>query len=199
MSHPAILTSGLAGSVGLCFDIIGAFFLARSFVFKRPAEAIVETRSFMDGSPYPLRSITQQSVEARAGFLFLFLGFTGQFVTYTTWLTIGPDRRPLWIVGGAAVVFLMAHQVVLRRGRSRSRQRVAKEWGEAAVKNLKDAISTNDDSRIERDAWFYGGAMDVPEKKNETAKELAERTIKMYETHGGLSSQDSGSGQRKEG
>jgi hypothetical protein len=89
-----ILTTGLLGAIGLCFDIIGAFFLSKALVFKRPKEVRLETNSYFDGNPFALRSIAQQRIDARAGFVFLLLGFGGQFIAYTTWITSGPDQHP---------------------------------------------------------------------------------------------------------
>lgn len=77
-SHPQI--------IGLILDIIGAFFLAKSFVFKTPKDLAAESY----GTDYPnkgltagmsgnlFRSFYRQAVEAKTGFVILALGFLSQ-------------------------------------------------------------------------------------------------------------------------
>ena len=77
-SHPQI--------IGLILDIIGAFFLAKSFVFKTPKDLAAESY----GTDYPSKELTagmsgnifrsfyRQAIEAKTGFIILALGFLGQ-------------------------------------------------------------------------------------------------------------------------
>ena len=79
-SHPQIL--------GLILDIIGVFYIAKSFVFKTPKDLAAESY----GTNYPdkdmtggmsgnlFRSFYKQAIEAKAGFLIIALGFGGQIV-----------------------------------------------------------------------------------------------------------------------
>jgi hypothetical protein len=93
-------------------DITGAFFLAMSFVLKKQRQMLKESQSYMDGNPYLLPSAVRQTLEARTGFGFLFLGFMGQFVAYTNWVRAGSDNYPLWVLLGGAVLFAVAFGVV---------------------------------------------------------------------------------------
>lgn len=77
-SHPQV--------IGLILDIIGAFFLAKSFVFKTPKDLAAESY----GTDYPSKGLTagmsgnifrsfyRQAVEAKIGFVILALGFLSQ-------------------------------------------------------------------------------------------------------------------------
>ncbi len=72
--------------VGLILDIVGAFFIVKSFVFKTPKSLAAESY----GTDYPnkeltagmsgnlFRSFYKQAVEAKTGFVILALGFLGQ-------------------------------------------------------------------------------------------------------------------------
>jgi hypothetical protein len=93
-SSPGILTTGLIGDVGLILDITAAFFLAMSFVLKKQAEMFRETSDYWNGNPFRLPSAVRQSLEARVGFMFLALGFLGQFIAYSSWFNSGSDRYP---------------------------------------------------------------------------------------------------------
>ena len=79
-SHPQIL--------GLILDIIGVFYIAKSFVFKTPKDLAAESY----GTNYPdkdmtsgmsgnlFRSFYKQAVEAKTGFVIIAIGFGGQIV-----------------------------------------------------------------------------------------------------------------------
>lgn len=79
-SHPQI--------IGLVLDIIGAFYIAKSFVFKTSKDLAAE----YFGTNYPdkdliggmsgnlFRSFYKQAVEAKIGFVIIAFGFGGQIV-----------------------------------------------------------------------------------------------------------------------
>lgn len=79
-SHPQI--------IGLILDIIGAFYIVKSFVFKTPKDLIAESY----GTNYPdkdliggmsgnlFRSFYKQAIEAKTGFVVIALGFLSQGV-----------------------------------------------------------------------------------------------------------------------
>lgn len=79
-SHPQIL--------GLILDIIGAFYIAKSFVFKTPKDLIAESYGAdyleknmtggMSGNLF--RSFYKQAIEAKTGFVIIALGFGGQII-----------------------------------------------------------------------------------------------------------------------
>lgn len=92
-SHPQVL--------GLILDIIGAFYIAKSFVFKTPKDLAAESYGTncpdkdltggMSGNLF--RSFYKQAVEAKTGFVIIALGFGGQIVgtiysnlTVNSWL-----------------------------------------------------------------------------------------------------------------
>jgi len=90
MNFPPI-TSGFIGQAGLLLDIIGAFFLSQGFVLKQPEDVVREASSFWNGNPFFLKSAISQRIEARVGFIFLLLGFVGQFLSYTGLFVTGSD------------------------------------------------------------------------------------------------------------
>ena len=134
-------TSGDIDAIGLCLDIIGAFFLAQGFVMKRREEIGRETRSYYDGNPFLLRSATQQAVEARVGFVFLALGFLGQLISQLTWFSADAAQFPIEIGIGSVAVFAAAATVTRTFKRRLSQRVVAAEWGasmSAAMVDVSD-------------------------------------------------------------
>ena len=79
-SHPQIL--------GLILDIIGAYYIVKSFLFKNLKELLAESygedypqKSLMGGmSGNIFRSFYKQSVEAKTGFVIITVGFLSQAV-----------------------------------------------------------------------------------------------------------------------
>ena len=79
-SHPQI--------IGLILDIIGAFYIAKSFVFKNVKDMVAESW----GTDYPdknlisgmsgnlFRSFYRQATEAKIGFVIIALGFLSQII-----------------------------------------------------------------------------------------------------------------------
>jgi hypothetical protein len=79
-SHPQIQ--------GLILDIIGAFYIAKSFIFKTSKDLAAESY----GTNYPdkdltggisgnlFRSFYKQAIEAKTGFVIIAMGFAGQIV-----------------------------------------------------------------------------------------------------------------------
>lgn len=79
-SHPQV--------VGLILDIIGAFYIVKSFIFKNLKSLLAESY----GCDYPEKGLTEgmsgnlfrsfykQSVEAKTGFIIISLGFGGQIL-----------------------------------------------------------------------------------------------------------------------
>ncbi len=70
------------GLLGLEIDIIGAFFLAKSFIRKSPQDIVVEASTYVGYNGAQLKSIVEQQIEAWIGFVLLTLGFIGQSMPY---------------------------------------------------------------------------------------------------------------------
>lgn len=64
--------------IGLLLDIIGAFFLAKSFIFKKIEAIKKEGSTTYKSNPHFIKSMIFQRIEAKCGFVYLFLGFSGQ-------------------------------------------------------------------------------------------------------------------------
>jgi hypothetical protein len=79
-----ITLGNLLGLIGLILDIIGAWFLAKSFVIKNIEQMENETTTYVGGNAFLLESMQEQRIEARFGFRFLFSGFLFQIINYFT-------------------------------------------------------------------------------------------------------------------
>lgn len=98
--------------IGLILDIIGAFFLAKSFVFKKLKDLLAESY----GIDYPSKGLTagmsgnifrsfyRQAVEAKTGFAILALGFLSQISGL-----LFPNLTIKWCLG--VIVVLLAISV----------------------------------------------------------------------------------------
>ncbi len=116
-SHPQI--------IGLILDIIGAFYIAKSFIFKTPKDLIAESY----GTNYPdkdltegmsgnlFRSFYKQATEAKTGFLIIASGFISQAIG----LLIPNLEVNLWfgilIILSASLVPLIVFKILFRSGR----------------------------------------------------------------------------------
>lgn len=168
-----IVTTGLAGDIGLMLDVTGAFFLAASFVLKKPTHMLREATNYMDGNPFLLPSAVRQALEARVGFVFLFFGFMGQFVADTRWVSRGPDYYPSWLLLVGIAVFVLSWLLVRIAGTRRARRKLAATWGEVMIRNLKNAGP----DRVERIAGFYGDAFSMRRRKDESWDEFHQRLV----------------------
>jgi len=59
------INSGFLSSIGIVFDIIGAFFLAQSFILKKTDRIVKEASSFYDGNPFLLPSFIIQRIVSK--------------------------------------------------------------------------------------------------------------------------------------
>jgi hypothetical protein len=112
LDHPSIL--------GLYFDVIGAYFLAQSFIAKKLDDIVCESwgtrnKYYTGGMSENLgQSFYQQSVEARTGFLVLLLGFTLQGIG-----NLFPEfRLPIYTAATAIcillITLLITHRLLLK-------------------------------------------------------------------------------------
>jgi len=112
LDHPSIF--------GLFLDIIGAYFLAQSFITKNLEDVVCESWG-NKGGKYPGGlsdnlgiSLYQQSVEARTGFLALACGFVLQGIgsIYPTF------KMPPYVAIGFVLLILLAiiivHKILLK-------------------------------------------------------------------------------------
>lgn len=72
--------SNLIIEIGLVFDIVGAFFLAKGFIAKKIQSIINESGTHFDRNKAFQDSLIIQKFEAIAGMIFLLVGFSFQLV-----------------------------------------------------------------------------------------------------------------------
>ena len=168
------MTDGTVGSVGLLLDVCGAFFLSQSFVLKKRAETVRETRSYWGVNPYSLRSSVYQGIEARIGFAFLSLGFFGQFLVYSGWLRSGRNQWPVPMLLAGLVSLAASFFVARVVCRAASRRAFSRELGpsirhELAGEELAPEPALSDEERRfnlavhYRAAWiFYRAKVKIP-------------------------------------
>jgi hypothetical protein len=166
-----VVTTGFVASIGLLADITGAFFLAESFVLKKRTKAVRDVRDYWNGNPYRLRSAIYQSIEARAGFFFLLLGFTGQFLGYTDLFPTGRNRFVLLSLLGGVCISVGALLLVHRWTRYRSRREVAREWA--------DPIKKDSENISLESCELYGGALDLNRGQGESVQQFRERIVRL--------------------
>lgn len=72
------------GAGGLLLDVVGAFVLAMSFMFRRPKHARRETAMYVGGNPFLYLSLARQTADAWVGGTLLAAGFLAQFADAVT-------------------------------------------------------------------------------------------------------------------
>jgi hypothetical protein len=98
---------------GMIIDILGAFFIARSFILKKPASVFSDVKSlgswgfcFSPGARDLLLSWLIQGIEARTGAMLMFVGFTFQILAQ--FLSTTEYRYGFLIVAGVALAAVVA-------------------------------------------------------------------------------------------
>lgn len=177
-SELPIITTGLIGNVGLVFDISGAFFLAASFVLKHQDKLLKETRTYMDGNPFALPSAIAQTVEARLGAFLLAVGFFGQFIAYTGWVSNGKDDYPTWVLLAGAAAFIGLWFSVSSHIRHKARRAVAREWG----KSMTRALDQSPRDKLSSLCEFYAGALGLKRREGESDEGFKTRIIRSIES-----------------
>ena len=175
------MTRGDIGSIGLWFDIFGAFFLAESFVTKKRAEIARETGSYYDRNPFLLRSYSYQAIEARVGFSFLLLGFVCQLFGQTSRFRPGVAQKPM-VLGLGAIIFLaLIYFLVEISSRHYSRRMIA-STSSAWNGGINDTNKTQDE-KIKL-ALYYGIALDLEPMKGEKDEDFIARLTRCLEQWG---------------
>ncbi len=104
---------------GLLLDIIGAYFLAQSFITKNLEDIVCESYG-NEGKKYPGGlsenlgiSLYQQSIEARTGFIILTLGFIFQGIgnLYPTFTT--PPYITIILILLMFLLIIIIHKILL--------------------------------------------------------------------------------------
>lgn len=159
------MTSGDIGSIGLWLDIIGAFFLAESFILKKRPEIAREARTYIGGNPFLLRSASYQAIEARSGFAFLFLGAVGQLLGQTDIFHAGVARVSICFVLVAIFLSLLIYSLVKILFRRYSRGMVADGWATMMANELNDTNKTQEEKM--KSALRFGFWLDLKQRRNE--------------------------------
>lgn len=76
-----IILQGLLTVIGLLFDIIGAWYIARGLVLKTTDEFIEESTFFFGNNDNSVVSGIRQKIECRSGFQMMFIGFGLQLLS----------------------------------------------------------------------------------------------------------------------
>jgi hypothetical protein len=170
------LTSSDVSCIGLCLDVIGAFFLAESFLLKRREDIARDSGTYFGSNPFMLRSALSQAIEARIGFGFLGLGFVGQFLSQSGWFAARPARAPTAIVVVALVLWCVAFVVVRLLARNFSRRAVARAWKESMIPALQQPDTQPPEHRQEL-ATLWGSVLFLAQGTDETDDAFVQRVI----------------------
>ena len=156
---------------GLVVDIMGAYFLAKSFIRKQP-EAIVEELTVYPGlNIYFFKSMLYQKVEAIAGFFLLLIGFLGQISGYLIQSDLVlpyDDRYVVVLVFLAALTLFFVLSWLTAEVSKRYSRKIIKPRCLENIKNIQD----NEDSLI-----HWGKLLDIQRKKSESDKDFAKRVL----------------------
>ncbi len=102
--------------VGLTFDIVGAFYLAQSFITKDLDELIYEGTSGYGHPPNVryIKSVLLQKAEAQIGFFLLLFGFSLQSSDYLLTYVVSPIIIPFTWIMVISVVLVLSLLVICR-------------------------------------------------------------------------------------
>jgi len=174
------INSGFLSSIGIVFDIIGAFFLAQSFILKKTDRIVKEASSFYDGNPFLLPSFIIQRIEAKTGFGFLMLGFLLQMISNADFVDQGRDKN-FWLILLAGLVLWVIFVFIVRFwGKKLGQNALMKEDGANFLRSLNEAKKEGQE-RYSKLARFYGDALDISKRKGEEDFSHAERLTKIIE------------------
>lgn len=159
------MTSGDIGSIGLWLDIIGAFFLAESFILKKRLEVVREVGTYLGGNPFLLRSASHQIIEARSGFVFLFFGAIGQLLGQTDLFRSGVSHVSIGFVLVAVFLSILIYFLIRIFSRRYSRRMVANEWATMMANELRDNNKTQEEKM--KSVLRFGIWLDLKQKTGE--------------------------------
>lgn len=97
--------------IGLFYDIVGAIFLAYAIFFNSPAKIAHQAATYWNSSPFAIRALAEQTVDARAGLILLVVGFVLQIVGQ--WHSSGNVYGSVSLLA-LLLAFVIAHLAFLR-------------------------------------------------------------------------------------
>lgn len=174
------INSGSVTSIGIVFDIIGAFFLAQSFLFKKIDRIIKETSSYYNGNPFLLPSCIAQRLEAKTGFVFLFIGFLTQMIANTDIINQGKDKIFWLIIILGVLLWLITLLIVKCWAKKICLSIQIERNGDSFLKSLNETKEKNPE-KLTNLALFFGDALDFFKGKNENNISYNERLISFIE------------------
>ena len=170
------INSGFLSSIGIVFDIIGAFFLAESFLLKKTDKIVKESSSYMDGNPFLLPSFITQRIEVKTGFGFLMLGFLLQMISNADFVNQGRDKIFWLILPVGLVLWLISVLIVRFWSKKLGQAALLKEDGVNFLKSLNE-VKKEDQERYNKLALFYGEALDLKKSDDEDDQSYSERVM----------------------
>ena len=102
-------SSANIGALGLIFDMFGAFWLAKSVIWRTKKQVELETTSFWDGNPYQKLSQEISKWYGWLGFILIFLGFGMQFCAQLF------NFKVTWELTGIIVVLLLLSGLIFNK------------------------------------------------------------------------------------
>jgi len=105
-------------TIGLMLDLIGCFYIVRSFIFKKPKKLLRECQGDYNGMSIDLfKSFYKQGIEARVGFFVITVSFSFQVIG-----VIFPDFSLSIYVGisiilGIFFISCLFHKILCRERR----------------------------------------------------------------------------------
>ncbi len=159
------------GTLGLCANILGAFFLAKAIIAKNPRVMIREILDLPIDKLKLFRNYLIQKLEAIIGFALMFVGFGLQIYDSVS----REESSPLTNWGITIVVTLLilaAIAMIVHRGCSFFARRIF-------IDVLRDMVEKHRYPlrREERRTKEIGEALKIPEGEDETVASYAEKVI----------------------
>ncbi|WP_258359435.1 hypothetical protein [Moorella sulfitireducens (nom. illeg.)] len=167
------------GLLGLVSDIVGAYYLASSFIRKRPEEIIQEAGSYWGYNPSLLNSMVEQQVEAWLGFTLLSIGFLGQSATYATGGLQNVLNASQFLCSGLIGIFLFLVTNIVKHPLLKWRLRVV------GIKLVREEINDylkrkpEDKSYLLNNISRYLEFLQLKRLQGETDEEALDRVIKI--------------------
>jgi len=160
----------LISVLGLVVDIMGAYFLAKSFIRKQPEAMVEESATFTGSNPYFLKSMLYQKVEAIAGFFLLLIGFLGQICGYLLQSDLVLPYDDYYVVVlvflAALTLFCCVNLLIAEVSKWYSRKIIRPRC--LKIKDIQD----NEESLI-----HWGKLLDILRKKYESDKDYVKKVF----------------------
>jgi hypothetical protein len=123
----------------------------------------------------------RQRVDATTGFLFLFLGFLSQFIANLSSTRRGENTHISITI--SVLVLLLAVSIIATRPLKevKARKVVSKYFAMGASQNLLNQ-NTKTPKQFKKEVEFWGEAIGLRQKKQESLEDYAVRLLKYYKT-----------------